>query len=323
MKYSIVTPIYNSFASMQYYFETLKHIPIDVEILLVDDCSTDNTFDQLCEYQKTSNLNIHVLRTPSNGGPGVARNVGMHHAHGDWIVFLDSDDSLQRGFFEKLDALIMERNPDCIIYDSELYDQHNRLLPKVKKSVYGKKEGFLSVTDAIAFAIPGVRKCFKRELLQNGRITFSNLRRGEDFLFYTMLFSSNPQMVIYYTEQKLYQIHQREGSLSRNTRSDNIMPAIFDYLLTNVAEEYSGAIEIASVRLYLYGGLLILLSNGTSGKAVRSYINEYEKAYPKWYGSIGMTVLGKNKVIFLVLAKCRFVPLMRVYVALHKFLTTR
>lgn len=323
MKYSIVTPVYNSYTSMQYYFEALEHIPEDVEILLVDDCSTDNTFDQLCEHQKTSSRNIQVLKTPSNGGPGVARNVGMNHAQGDWIVFLDSDDSLQCGFFEKLDTLIAEKNPDCVIYDSELYDHHNRLLPMVKKSVYGKKEGFLSVTDAIAFAIPGVRKCFKRELLQDGKITFSDLRRGEDFLFYTMLFSGNPQMVIYYTEQKLYQIHQREGSLSRNAKSDNIMPVIFDYLRANISEAYRDAIEIASVRLYLYGGLLIMLGNGASGKEVRSYTNAYEKAYPRWYRSIGMTVLGKNKIVFLVLAKYRLILLMRAYVVLHKFLTTR
>ena len=128
MKYSIVTPVYNSFSHMKHYFETIHSLSPEIEIIMVDDCSTDNTFEKICEYQKNSALNIHILQTPCNGGPGVARNIGINYAHGTWIVFLDSDDSLRVDFFEQLDKLIEAHNPDYIIYDSELYDKNNNFI---------------------------------------------------------------------------------------------------------------------------------------------------------------------------------------------------
>lgn len=323
MKFSIVTPVYNSFSYMEHYLRTVEKLSDEVEIVLVDDCSTDDSYEKLYEYKEKSPKRIKLLKMPRNGGPGLARNMGMEHASGDWIVFLDSDDSLCEDFFVRLDKVITERDPDCVIYDSELYDQQNNRLNKEKRSVYGKPEGYFTAKEAIAYSIPGIRKCFKRALLRAEGIRFSAYRRAEDFLFYTMLFSGNPDMKIYYTRQRLYRIHQREGSLSRNAKIENTIPAIFDYLNQNLPKEYEGVVTIVSVRLYLYGGLLLLCGNNAPRREICAYIEEYEAKHINWYRSEGMNILDRYKKVFLILARHRMVFLMRMYASLHRYLTTR
>lgn len=59
----------------------------DIEILVVDDASTDGTFDVVKGFP-----NVKYLRLPENGGGGVARNLGVAHSQGDYVAFLDSDD---------------------------------------------------------------------------------------------------------------------------------------------------------------------------------------------------------------------------------------
>src|SRR5437588_12572558 len=65
-----------------------------VEIILADDCSTDNS------VEVAASLGVPALRTPANGGAAVARNLAVRHAGGDILFFLDSDIALEPGAVE-------------------------------------------------------------------------------------------------------------------------------------------------------------------------------------------------------------------------------
>ncbi len=317
MKYSVVIPMYNASNHMGGLLSYLdSQTRTDFEVLWVDDCSKDDTYEKMSAYAKTSSHKITLLQTPQNGGPGVARNIGMEAAKGEWIVFLDSDDTLVPNFFEVLDDIQKEHDPDCIIYDSTVYDSTGKE-KKHPSSVYGKQEGFLNVEDVIAYAIPGVRKCFKRTLLENGT-RFPAYRRAEDLIFYDLLFSSHPDMKIYYTKKRLYRIFQREGSLSRGGESGNLMPEVFDLLYRTLPSCYRDALQISSVRLLLYGGILQMVLNKEKSKDITAFLRTYERKFPKWYRSEGYRVLGGYKKIFLTFAKCRMVFALRLYGAYHK-----
>ena len=75
--------------------------PVELEIIIVDDCSTDNTA-AICDEIASSDSRIKVLRMNKNGGPGIARNFGLQHAIGKYVTFLDADDRMVPGAYKTL-----------------------------------------------------------------------------------------------------------------------------------------------------------------------------------------------------------------------------
>lgn len=99
---SLIIPVYNQ---EELILNALDSIPIrdDLEVIVVDDCSTDNTFNVVKSY---SRLNIKIVRLDVNSGNCTAKNRGIEEASGEWIYFLDSDDYLILPEFDEfLDSL--------------------------------------------------------------------------------------------------------------------------------------------------------------------------------------------------------------------------
>lgn len=101
MLVSVVMPTYNCGA---YIEESVKSVLAqtvsDWEIRIVDDCSTDHTYEVLEPYLKQYS-NIHYYRLPQNGGPATARTEAIRQAEGKYIAFLDSDDLWEPDKLEK------------------------------------------------------------------------------------------------------------------------------------------------------------------------------------------------------------------------------
>lgn len=92
MTVSIITPAYNAALLISHAIESVQAQTFtDWEMLIVDDCSTDNTCD-IVEHYALSDPRIHLIRQSENGGPAKARNTALKAASGRYIAFLDSDD---------------------------------------------------------------------------------------------------------------------------------------------------------------------------------------------------------------------------------------
>lgn len=89
---SVITPSYNSKEFIQNTINSvINQTYSNWEMLITDDCSTDNTFDTLSELAKMDDR-IKIFGLANNGGPGVARNHSISQAKGRFLAFLDSDD---------------------------------------------------------------------------------------------------------------------------------------------------------------------------------------------------------------------------------------
>lgn len=99
--FSIVTAVHDVEPYLPEFIasiEAQRVAPHDLEVVAVDDGSTDGSLDRLLHWASRSRFNVTVLTKP-NGGQGSARNLGLDHATGAWVTFTDPDDVLDRDFF--------------------------------------------------------------------------------------------------------------------------------------------------------------------------------------------------------------------------------
>lgn len=97
-KLSVIIPIYNTSAALPRCIDSILCQGFsDFELLLVDDGSTDGS-GALCDQYATKDSRIRVFHKPW-GGTSSARNVGLDHATGEWVTFVDSDDYIEEGYF--------------------------------------------------------------------------------------------------------------------------------------------------------------------------------------------------------------------------------
>ena len=127
---SIIVPVYNAEEYIKDCLDSLvsQDIGIDnLEILIIDDCSPDNSILIAEEYYKKYKNVIRIIRHKKNKGLGGARNTGLENATGRYIAFLDSDDFLDSNVFS-LAAEIMEQDSkiDIFLYAYEYYSKSNK-----------------------------------------------------------------------------------------------------------------------------------------------------------------------------------------------------
>ncbi|MDO5157162.1 MAG: glycosyltransferase [Eubacteriales bacterium] len=318
IKYSIITPVYNSFVLMNRYFDSLlQQTYKNFEVILVDDCSTDGSYEKLVEYQKTSPLNITLLKTKENSGPGNARNMGLEAASGDWITFIDNDDWVEISLLEKVNQVIYRNQVKCVIYD--LYAQTEKE-KNVIASMYAGNEGLISLSDALMFARNhSVGKFYCKANLDEKNIRFPLLRRCEDVAFCCRAIEACQS--VYYLKEPLYYYYQRTSSLSNNAKMDQgDMVEAFKIVEDTLGKKYAEAVEAKSVTDLLYGGVLMMCKAHKSSLEIKEYIKAYERKYPNWRHSRILDSLGGGKALFLKFSEKKAIPMLRLMTLAHSLL---
>lgn len=180
MKISAIVPVYNSERYVRRCIDSIiKQSYQKWELILIDDGSVDSSFSILREYEKQDSR-IKVIHQ-DNKGPGIARNVGISHATGDYIVFVDSDDRISQDYFD----LLSKKTEDVVFIDIDQVDEDFHVVKAEHMSSFEKlsKDDFLrqQMTGKINWG--GVRKAVKRELLLNNKIGFSKDKIGEEAIY--------------------------------------------------------------------------------------------------------------------------------------------
>lgn len=123
---SIIVPAYNAEAYLDECVESIiGQSYADIEIILVDDGSTDAT-PQLCDAWASKDKRIRVIHT-DNRGLSAARNRGFANAVGEWVWFVDSDDYIAHDAVEKISAVVDGRDCDLVAIDLQPFDETGAL----------------------------------------------------------------------------------------------------------------------------------------------------------------------------------------------------
>lgn len=251
-KISVILPVYNV---AQYIRECLDSILnqtfSDFEIICVDDCSTDNTPYIIEEYIKKDER-IRMIRHQNNSGPGIARNTGIDDAKGEYIIFIDSDDSVDIKLFEILINTFNGKNVDCIWFNANIYDMIN----KEKKAIFSDSgkfnhDGLYEITpDNIYNGADYIwNKIFKMSVLKDYNLRFPKFYFGEDSQFYFEAFTKIKS--IFYIHDCLYLHYTRSDSIVEKAKKGegdisatfDIFMNIFEYCKNNgLISEYKNAL---------------------------------------------------------------------------------
>ena len=182
---SVIIAVYNAENYIKECLESIKNqTENDYEIILVDDASEDNSL-ALCKEFAKERKNVSVISI-SHSGAAAARNEGLRHAKGDYVLFLDSDDFILRDdFFEFLQAK-SENGSEAIFFKYCDYFDDTKLLKYCSfsyKNASGAKtysEKIQALVNDDAFYGMAWTKCIKRTFLLEHGIEFQEGLKGED-----------------------------------------------------------------------------------------------------------------------------------------------
>lgn len=199
------------------------------EMLLIDDGSTDGS-GRICDEYSTKDHRIRSFHK-NNGGVSSARNLGLEHAEGKYVVFIDPDDCLlEKHGLEEAYNKLESSNLDLIMWDYKEIDIDGNDIPFawIDRSRYASK--ILWPDDTIKYLINGhfytPTILWKRDILAHTRF-LEGCKILEDVLFIMTVFTKNPELRCGFLPVQLYG-YRRHASYSSNLDPKIVVPQMMD-----------------------------------------------------------------------------------------------
>lgn len=242
VKVSVIVPIYNVEKYLAECIESLCAQTLkDIEIILVDDGSPDNS-GAICDKYAAKDARIKVIHK-ENGGVSAARNDGLAIATGDYVIFVDSDDYIPNDAYEKMYAKAQETNVDIVLADlyqvkgeTEIYAKFfkepfvtsdRKFLDKLIEANFYNTYCPNPPENGPAFGYGGpTTKLVRRAMLNENNIKFDVTVKGifDDIIYSAYVFAV-ARSVAYITEP-VYYYRLLETSITQTYKAN--MPEIND-----------------------------------------------------------------------------------------------
>ena len=187
-KVSLIIPVYNTRDYIIPCVESLTNQSLDdIELLFVDDHGSDGSMESIRQYAEGygGKKKFRFLETSANAGPGVARNIGIDAAEGEYVAFVDSDDWVENDFCEALYRAAARRNADlawCDARQDNLRDGSSVDLknPRVSSGEFSDKKKKPYLTRFVAYLWTYL---YRREFLVRNGLRFPDTSSSEDSSF--------------------------------------------------------------------------------------------------------------------------------------------
>lgn len=317
MLISVIVPVYNVADYLPACMDALLCQSCQSwEIILVDDGSTDGKSGALCDAYAEQHPELVRVIHQANGGLGAARNTGIEAAKGEYLLFVDSDDTIAPEALERLSAWVKESHADMYVfgfcYVTEAGEQAGE--PRLS-AVTGQP---VTLADEPAMLLDSPSACFrlwKRELFADGTVRFPGRVWYEDLC-------TTPKALlrarsIVQKPDALYRYLLRVGSIMRNDnlrRNLEILNALetvrSDYERNGVLAQYRPWLCYLAVDSVTAAARRVLMADPKA-----AYLPEFlayvRKHYPDYRSCELLPRLGKKKLILLRLLEGRHYKIAR------------
>lgn len=290
---SVVIPVYNTAAYLEQCLDSVVGQTFaDIEIICVDDGSTDESPEILSRYV-AKDKRFRVI-TQSNAGPGAARNAGLAQAIGQYVIFLDSDDWFESGFLVQMFQCIQKTKADLVICRAVEFDTEDG---KDKPSAWMLKEMYLSkdyfrpeeVADHLFQFTYGWPwdKLYRIDFIRSKQLFFPELQNSEDVVFVFQSLALARSIAI--LDETL--VHHRVNRMTSVSNSRGLKleaPYQAVILLQEVLEQYS--IYQTFERSFLNWAMEFLIWNVASIREQKIQKIYFQKLKQEWLPRMGFDV---------------------------------
>lgn len=252
---SVIIPVFNTAQYLDRCLDSvLGQTLSDLEVICVDDCSTDNSLDIL-QRRSVQDPRIRIMSKERNAGVSATRNLGLEAARGEYIYFMDSDDWIAPRYLEELHGIAIEKNLNVVI-NVKFEEEFTIPVSSARRS---KDAGGVQVVsgwyppDKVAntFLCVVWMRLYRRKFLLDNAISFpEELSASEDYYF-TRLSEMVNGPVWLFSGQTYYHL-RRPGSLSTLNDFDNMIAARMVF-----RELRQRQIDLAGLKLFYTGDLSI------------------------------------------------------------------
>lgn len=296
-KVSVIVPIYNVEKYLEKCINSLLSQTLeDIQIILVNDGSKDNSGNIAKEYEKNNKDRV-IYVEKENGGLSDARNYGLKYATGDFIAFLDSDDYIEKNAYEEMYNKAIEENADYVECDF-IWEFPNKIRVD-KQYPYKNKKEMLSFVRVVAW-----NKLIKRQLITDNNLEFPKGLRYEDVEFTYKLIPFINKFA--YVDKPFIHYVQRKGSIAnvQNERTAEIFTVLDNviefYKKNNIYEKYRDELEYNYARYLLCSSLKRMCK--IKDKTIREKLlteswKRLNSNFPNWKENVILKTvnIGKNK----------------------------
>lgn len=217
---SVIIPTFNRASLLERTIASVERQTLaPIEILLIDDCSTDDTQQKVASISST--IPIIYQRLAKNGGGAVARNAGIRLAKGDYVAFLDSDDEWEVDHLKTLASYTLHQTGDFVVASSAIVSEKGIVLPKdafLPDSSIAQKLHFV-LTGSLAFQTSTLLmpRDTAQKFMFDGR-----LRRHQDWDLIFRMIRAQTAMFLLPSPTVIY--HLQSGA--NVSRTASIMPSL-------------------------------------------------------------------------------------------------
>jgi len=213
-KISVIVAVYNTEKYVEKCINSLLNQTYkNLEIIIIEDCSTDNSKTILKQYENKEN--IKIIYNKVNKGLSYSRNIGLKQSTGDYVGYIDSDDYVDLNYYEKLMNSIRENNSDIAICDMKIVYEFKDNNEIIARSFNNDK---ITKLDAInnGYAASACNKLFKKDLINNYKFDEGKINEDIAVIIPTIVKANK----ISYAPDCYYNYVQRLGSIQNSSFSE-------------------------------------------------------------------------------------------------------
>ena len=276
MKFSIIIPVYNVEAYISKCLDSIKNQSYDnYEVIIVNDGTKDNSVNVIDKYLSDNRFKLY---NKENGGLSSARNYGIKYVTGDYILFIDSDDYIERDLLNNFNNILKNKEYDLVKYNIKVVDDNYNLI-RMENGLDKSKEIDMYSLLGLEFSEPAWAYLYKASFFIDNNFLYPVGRIHEDFGLTPLIIlkASN----IYYLNYYGYNYVQRGNSIvnggEKNLKRCNDMLFHFDNLYSIISKDEKISNDY---KKYMYSYLangVILKGSLLDKEDLNNYIKELKK----------------------------------------------
>lgn len=281
-KVTIIVPVYNVASYLNKCLDSiLNQTYNNIEIIAIDDGSTDDSYKILKKYQDNNSDKITIIKQ-TNHGQAYARNIGLNNANGDYIAYVDADDYIDKAMIKSMMKKFDSNDIEIVMCDyyKEFDSKNMEHIPLIQHfNASNKKQYILGMTGPVC-------RIFRKELLVENKIKFPEGQIFEDIAVIPFVCALSKKSA--YINEPFYHYVQRKGSSLNTVVYDKRLEDIYNaldiltqhFVKTKMYNEYKDEIEYIYIEYLLHAANLKFLQYGDENCKKISKIMQNE--YPKW-----------------------------------------